>query len=347
MITVLIASYNGSKYINQQLDSILAQTRRDIRILVSDDCSWDATPKVLERYQKTHRERVLVLYRSCASGGAAAHFLKLLKLVADHRPGRQEDLEKDLREYRELGRKSRGFLKELALSEYFMLSDQDDVWLTYKGERLLKRMKALEGETLKLKTFPFPILVHSDLMVVDECLYVIAPSFFKYQKISPERTRLSQLLVQNNVTGGAVMINRGMLPFLERLPEACLMHDAWLALIAAAFGRIDFIDEALYFYRQHDSNALGAERGDNLQSMKARIKDASAARENYRRMFAQAESFLKLFGDNLGERERNILEKFTQLPEGSRLGKMYLILRYGFTKNTWLRTLGQMLFMSV
>lgn len=365
MIGVLMASFNGRKYIGQQLDSILLQSRKDIRILVSDDCSADGSAELLERYGEEYKGRLLVLHRSFPSGGAADHFLRLLKLMADHKPGREGELEKDLWKYKGLEGEGRSFLEELARSEYFMLSDQDDVWFPYKGQRLLERMRSIEAEepvwgTSQGQVQPgpvdrkpmapgtcVPILVHSDLRVVDEELRVIAPSFFAYQKISPDRTRLSQLLVQNNVTGGAVMINRGMLPFLERIPDVCLMHDAWLALIASAFGRIGYVGEALYCYRQHSHNTLGAEKGDSLESVEARIRDGGVARENYRKMFAQAECLLRLYEDRMGPDEKKTLEKFIELPGRSRLEIMYLILRYGFTKNTCLRTLGQMLFMSV
>ena len=78
MITVLVASYNGSRYIKQQLDSILAQDEKDIHILVSDDCSADGSGELLKEYEERHRDRILVLFRRKPSGGAAAHFLKLL-----------------------------------------------------------------------------------------------------------------------------------------------------------------------------------------------------------------------------------------------------------------------------
>lgn len=51
MITVLMASYNGSRYIRQQLDSILAQDEEDVRILVSDDCSSDGSRELLKEYE--------------------------------------------------------------------------------------------------------------------------------------------------------------------------------------------------------------------------------------------------------------------------------------------------------
>lgn len=344
MITVLVASCNGSRYIKQQLDSILSQNAEDVRILVSDDCSTDGTRKLLKEYEENCRDRVLVLYRDKASGGAAVHFLKLMKLMADCAeipdglPGSEE------------GPPWSGYgitsdqitrLSCLAGADYFMLSDQDDVWMPQKAQSLLAEIRRMGTDSDQEDT---PLLVHSDLTVADEDLRPIADSFFRYQKITPERTKLPQLLVQNNVTGGAVMFSRGMLPYLKELPAVCLMHDAWLALIASCFGKIGCVDRPLYYYRQHGSNTLGAEKGDNMDSVKARVKDGTSARENYRKMFGQAECFYSIFESRLTGEQKAVLEAFIRLPRCSRIKKAGLIIRYGFTKNTFIRTLGQMLF---
>lgn len=366
MITVLVASYNGSRYIKQQLDSILAQDERDIHILVSDDCSADGSGELLKEYEERHRDRVLVLFRRKPSGGAAAHFLKLFKLMAeaDHSPEAEYSPEAEhdseaehdpdtdhvpqampgpgglLAEY-DMTESQLARLGYLARADYFMLSDQDDVWLPHKARMLSDKMKEMEGEPGHGR---LPLLVHSDLTVMDEELRPIADSFFRYQKISPERTRLSQLLVQNNVTGGAVMLSRSMLPYLKEIPGVCLMHDAWLALIASCFGEIGWVDRPLYYYRQHGGNTLGAEKGDSLESVRDRVKDGNGARENYRKMFGQADCFYHMFGSCLNREQRETLEAFIRLPRCGRLGKMGLIVKYGFTKNTLVRTLGQMLF---
>ena len=348
MITVLMASYNGGRYIRQQLDSILAQDEKDIHILVSDDCSADGSGELLKEYEERHRDRILVLFRRKPSGGAAAHFLKLLKLMADadHNPDADHDTEalpgplSLLSEY-EVTENQLARLGPLARADYFMLSDQDDVWMPQKARMLSDKMKEMKRKPGRGNV---PLLVHSDLTVADEALRPIADSFFRYQKISPERTSLPQLLVQNNVTGGAVMVSRSMLPYLKEIPGVCLMHDAWLALIASCFGDIGWVDRPLYYYRQHGGNTLGAEKGDSLDSVRARVKDGSSARENYRRMFGQADSFYHMFYSRLNREQQETLEAFIRLPRCSRLGKMGLIVKYGFTKNTLARTLGQMLF---
>lgn len=342
MITVLMASYNGGRYIRQQLDSILAQDEEDVRILVSDDCSSDGSRELLKEYEASRGDRVLVLLRKEPSGGAAVHFLKLLKLMADAAHGPEELPQPGslLSEY-EVTKSQLAYLSLLAGADYFMLSDQDDVWMPQKARMLSDKMKEMERKSGRGNV---PLLVHSDLTVADEALRPIADSFFRYQKISPERTSLPQLLVQNNVTGGAVMVSRSMLPYLKEIPGVCLMHDAWLALIASCFGEIGWVDRPLYYYRQHGGNTLGAEKGDSLDSVRARVKDGSSARENYRRMFGQADSFYHMFYSRLNREQQETLEAFIRLPRCSRLGKMGLIVKYGFTKNTLARTLGQMLF---
>jgi len=310
-ILVLVAARNGELYIGEQLDSILAQTVPGIRILVSDDCSGDHTPEIAREYERRFPQQVQVWQRQSPSGGAAAHFLDLLARAA-----RME-----------------------APLEYVLLSDQDDVWLPHKAERLLEQMRRTEEAAGR----DLPVLIHSDLTVTDEKLNVIAPSFFAYQKVSPQRRALPQLLVQNNVTGGAVMLNRPLLELLKTPPQVCLMHDSWLALVASCFGVISWVDEPLYYYRQHGANALGAEKGDSPEGFIRRMEDGSQARENYRKMFGQARCLLELYGNRLDEKQKAVLEAFIRLPGRSRIGKIAEILRWGFTKNTWIRTLGQMM----
>ena len=87
-ITVLAAAYNGRDYIEEQMDSILAQGQGGILLVVSDDGSSDGTGVLLDRYGLKHRDRVLILHRRTGSGGAAAHFLGLLKMMASLAAGK-------------------------------------------------------------------------------------------------------------------------------------------------------------------------------------------------------------------------------------------------------------------
>ena len=93
MISIALASYNGSKFIREQLNSILAQTYQDFELIVCDDCSTDNTLQILEEY--------------AAKDGR-------IKINAnEHNIGFKKNFEKAV---------------SLCSGEYIALSDQDDVW---------------------------------------------------------------------------------------------------------------------------------------------------------------------------------------------------------------------------
>lgn len=347
-IAVLVAARNGERYLREQLDSILSQEGASPSVIVSDDCSADGTAQVLREYERRFPGRVVAICRKKPSGGASQHFLWLLRLAALSVGGASQGPSKSREALAEIRRAAgegetgqyEAVTALLENASFFMLSDQDDVWLPGKAARLLGQIKKRMEECPKK-----PLLIHSDLSVTDGALHIMAPSFFAYQKVDPSRTALPQLLVQNVVTGGAVMINRPMAALLEEIPKVCLMHDAWLALTAACFGEILCVREPLYLYRQHGENTLGAQKGDSPREALGRLADGSRARENYRRMFGQASCLLSIYEERLSGEQREVLEAFVSLPGKNRLGKICGMLRYGFVKDTWLRTLGQMIFM--
>lgn len=315
MITVVMAVYNGEAYLRQQIDSILEQTvweTEPMKILASDDGSSDGSRFVIREYEEKYPGRVMGIYREAPSGGAWQHFMELISMAG----------------------------KEGKPGDYLMLSDQDDRWFPDKAERSLRKMKELEKEHPGC-----PVLVHSDMRVVDENLSVMDGSYFHYQKISPERNRLSQLLVQNNVTGGAIMMNTELAGLLREKPSVCLMHDNWIALVASVFGIIGWVPAPLYDYRQHGKNSLGAKKGDTIEESVERLKNGSQAEKNYRAMYGQAEELLRIYGGQMDRDSRETLEAFLGMRHQGRLKKIGTMLARGFTKNSWFRTLGQMLFM--
>lgn len=322
MVQILLCSYNGERYLPAQLDSILSQrTEEDYELLISDDCSGDGTREILRRYRERRPDRVRLLLRESPSGGAWRHFLSLF---------------------------TEGYA---AGADYIMLSDQDDVWEPEKLSESLKAMREMErscGAAL-------PLLVHCDSRLVDGELREIAPSFTAYQKMSPERDKLAQLLVQNHVVGASVMINRALSERIRTMPERIVMHDQWIALIAAAFGRLFYLPKPLYLYRQHGANVLGAEKGSLFSELFGRLgigrKDGRSKREMdehsravYAALFEQAESFLRIYGEELRPEQRRLLEDFLRIKEQGRLGKIINILGHGFTYNLLHRTIGELIF---
>ena len=173
--------------------------------------------------------------------------------------------------------------------------------------------------------------------------------------MTPSRCQLQQLLVQNNVVGGALMMNRALAERITAIPAHCVMHDQWIALVASAFGHIDFVPESLYLYRQHGDNVLGAGKGSRIMEILGRFgigrKDGKTKAEMdahsqsvYREMFLQAECFRSCFDAGLSAQQKHLLDEFTAIPKRNRFGKICTILRYGFTYNLFHRTVGECLF---
>ena len=224
LVDILLATYNGAAYLAPQLDSLLAQTHRAFRLLVSDDGSSDDTVAILRRYESAFEGRMVLLPAAAPSGGVMGNFGRLMQASAHD------------------GR-----------AAYIALCDQDDVWLPEKTARLLDALQALEA-THGAGT---PCLVHSDLTVVDRDLQVLSPSFAAYQRIDPADIKPLTLLSVNQVTGCATLLNRALLQLALPLPAGAVMHDWWLALVAGSGAR-RYLPQPLMLYRQHGRNQIGA-----------------------------------------------------------------------------------------
>lgn len=312
-ITVLMAAFEGERYIGQQLDSILTQTVPDIRIIISDDGSRDGTRKILEQYERWYPGQIVLKHR--ARDGAHAD-----------REGRIPPMAMNF-----------FWLLSQAEGDYILFSDQDDVWENHKVRTLLGRMRELERELGK----GHPILVHSDMEVTDENLEVISHSFFHYQRCRPNRTAFSKVLVENPVTGGAVMINRALAVLVDRVPGQCLMHDWWIALAASCFGTISCVRQPLYQYRQHGGNAMGACRTGGVEDVARRLGRRSAVEDNYRKLFGQAAAFGAMYAKRMSREQKRTLKAFLALPAQSPGERLCSIIRNRFYKSSLIQTLAQ------
>jgi hypothetical protein len=104
-----------------------------------------------------------------------------------------------------------------------------------------------------------PLLVFTDATVVDAQLNVLAPSLWAYQKSAPAMaSRLSRVLLMNPANGCTMMINRALIDRARPIPREAVMHDAWLLLVAVAFGKADYVPRPTLRYRQHGRNEAGS-----------------------------------------------------------------------------------------
>lgn len=296
-VDILLATFNGFSFIASQLDSILSQSYKDIRIIIRDDMSTDSTARVLETY--------------------AAQYPGIITLLPSDR---------------QLGAKGNfSCLMEHAKADYIMFADQDDVWEEGKVAATLVQMKALEEKN----SGRIPLLVHTDLKVVDRDLNELSPSFWRFIRVNPLKGQtLNRLLMQNVVTGCTMMINRPLLELGYPIPEGAEMHDWWLALVAAAFGKIEAVPEATILYRQHARNALGARKFLSLSYLKYGFKNL--CKPEKAKQF-HATEMLKRYFYLLNANQKRLLKAFNKLPRASFLRKIFLILRYRFFKMGFFR----------
>ncbi len=308
MIDILLAAYNGEKYIGSQIESILNQTYTDFKLIIRDDMSNDRTVQIIKEYQESNPDKITLISAEANSGSPTRNFFELIKL---------------------------------SNAPYIMLADQDDIWMQRKVEKTFSAIKLLEkqyGEQL-------PLMVHSDLMVVDDEMKVICDSMFKMQKMDIYGNEMNYYLVQNNVSGCTAMFNRTTLDYLNYMPANAIMHDWWLALIVSAFGHIGIIEEALIKYRQHQDNVEGAKEYRKFSTNFRMALMGKSIKQSLKKTYLQAEEFEQVFGNKLNKEKSEMLHEYVNMEKKSKFNKYKTINKYDLKKTGALKRLGQYLYM--
>lgn len=258
-VDIIMATYNGERYVREQIESIQAQTFEDWRLLVSDDCSTDNTLVVVED-MASEDSRIAIASSKVSFGSAKANFIHLLSATD---------------------------------APYAMFCDQDDVWLPSKVQACVSRIRTMESSY----SSEVPLLVFSDMKVVDKDLDVMQDSFERSSNFDPTRLELRYLLALNVAAGCSMLFNRALIKAatVNQDLSKTKMHDWWLMLVASAFGHISYIDESLNLYRQHGHNSVGA----NDYSAVKRAKDESFMMREFRSTLDQAQAFLTAFEGRL------------------------------------------------
>lgn len=207
-VSVCLASYNGEKFIREQMESILSELSPSDEVIVCDDGSTDATCSIIMSFNDPR--------------------IKLI--INNNNIGYVKNFEKALL---------------LAQGQFIFLSDQDDIWVAGKVQKVLAAFQSDNNITL----------VYHNLKPVDEFGNMLHGKFPQYS----EGTRnsfifLGRQLIKAQISGCACCLSRRRLNSLLPFPASVYAHDHWIAVWAAINGRILFLDDALVKYRLHDSN---------------------------------------------------------------------------------------------
>ncbi len=226
-IAILLATYNSSKFLKEQLNSLLNQSYKEFHVYVRDDGSTDNTIEILKEYPN-----ITILDDPQKHKGAMMSFMWLLENVE---------------------------------SDYYMFCDHDDVWNANKIELTLNRMIELEQ-----KNNGKPIVVNTDLEVVDKDLNTIHSSMWQYSRFNPNiLSSYKYLSVCNVFTGCTMMINKRAKEISLPISVNATMHDYWIALkVVSVGGILGYVDAATIKYRQHGGNVVGSQGIDENYVLK-------------------------------------------------------------------------------
>jgi len=204
LISIVLCCYNGQQFIKQQIESLLSQTYPNIEIIISDDASTDGTVKILEEFLSEQR---IKLFFQPANLGSSKNF---------------------------------EFAVGKAHGDFIAFSDQDDIWLPTKVEKLY----AAIGESY---------LVYCDSELINEKGDKLNKKISDLRRMYAGKDTAGFILF-NVVWGHAMMISRALLPLILPIPSG-IPHDIWIAFRAATITGIKYLDLPLTLYRQHNSTA--------------------------------------------------------------------------------------------
>ena len=276
-VNILLGAYNGQRFLREQLDSILAQTDQDWKLILSDDESTDASPDILAEYAEKYPNQCVFHRSGKRFGTPHGHYLHLLQNFP---------------------------------ADFMFLSDQDDYWFPEKISRVRKILEDAE----QVYGREMPVLVFHDLIPTDEDLNPLADSFAEYQSLYTQDFDYRSILMRNVVTGNSLAVNQAAveLALLNADQEKILLIDWWLAAVTARFGKIIYVPEALGFYRQHQQNQVGAKNVHSAEYYKNNISNLTAVKQALQGKKHQAKSFRETYEEMLTAEDIAFLKKFEQ-----------------------------------
>jgi len=224
-IAVVMCTYNGERFIAEQISSIRAQSRPPDQLVVVDDSSTDSTWHIVQHQCALAAEMGIevVVRRNARNLGYVANFEYALSL---------------------------------ANADLLFLSDQDDIWRSEKIERMVQEfMRRPELELLHTDARLVDASGRDMGCGLFEALEITSAEL----KLEHEGHAFGVLLRRNVVTKATTAVRREALNKAFPFPRACV-HDEWLALSCSGSGRVDCLEDALVDYWQHDADWIGVRR---------------------------------------------------------------------------------------
>lgn len=218
-IAILLSTYNGEQYLEEQIDSILNQDYTNWVLYIRDDGSIDSTLDIIKRYSQQYNN--IHYIENNDNKGVVFSFMHLLQVV-------------------DYG--------------YYMFCDQDDIWLQNKISSVYKLLKENEDQSnVAVLVFSDAKVVDQNLNIIDESFWnynKTPPSLIlNYPKY---------ISIFNCAPGCTMMFNNEVKKNLNDYDQNIIMHDWYIMIKALSTGVVKYVNQPLMLYRQHNTNVVGA-----------------------------------------------------------------------------------------
>lgn len=286
-VDILLSTFNGEKYIDALIESVMQQTYSNIRLLVRDDGSKDCTMDKVLSWKNRHPDKIALIQDDKGNLGVTQSMFALL----------QE-----------------------STAPYAIFCDQDDVWFPDKVAKLVK------GIQLKEKEYPgVPIIVHCEAYTTDEKLNLIGENEEKsLQSYQASRNKMqvsfANLLLCNPIQGASMIFNRllkeELKPVFDAKIKRSLIYDSLVASVCSIHGKIFFLNRPLMYYRQHANNIVGASKLHlgRLKQYTAKEQDEIKAANYLLVNRTKCDVLKRCYSSVLDERQRKVLNHFLRSP---------------------------------
>ena len=309
MIRIVLCTFNGERYIKEQLDSIIANTYNDWILYAFDDISSDNTVEILNEYEYTYPGKFVININTQLKG-PQKNFLSAVFYVSH--------------------------LSDA--DDYIMLCDQDDIWL---NDKISKSYSVISGLNLKYGN-GVPLLVSGDAKVVDENKNILSESYQELNCFGHKHLDLAHHLMENHIQGCTVMINKCLADLLYKIPQEVDMHDEWLGTIAYSMGHVGYIDDSLMLYRRYSESVTAGTTGF-WKIAAEKIGHLSEQKEYVFSYSDEIKEFIFIYEDKLDEYDKELLYMFASLKDMNFIQRRITIIKYHMWKSGVIRNMGLMI----
>jgi glycosyltransferase involved in cell wall biosynthesis len=239
-LSVALCTWNGEKFLRAQLESIAAQTRPVQEIVICDDCSTDATPRIARDFAAKSSLPVRVEINASRLG-VTRNFDKAISLCTGH---------------------------------IIFLCDQDDVW---REDKVAKLAACFDDSNVSL-AFSNAEVVREDLSPAGYNLWQSIWFDVREQERVRAGDALPVLLRHAIAAGSTLAFRASYVPMILPIPDLPHCHDIWITLLIACVARIYPLNDNLLRHRIHSANTVGMQNHNLLSQIKmARWQVSSGA----------------------------------------------------------------------